>query len=1339
MRIARFLLPFFALLLGLPSYAETRTPYAEDFDSWSDLSDVSAYGWGVINYNSYVRFTAGVTGNAIDFYWNSSTKEILVTPALTGEVSFQVKTTSSYNNALKLYSCIKSESGTFTQGEEIVLDVVPVLSNSWTTVTIPAEKIPAGTYLGIYGNYVAIDNFTAASAEVVIPAIKRIEIAASSTVSTINCEKGNQYTLPVSVTIRNKGNVDLPQPEDDYTISLLYGQSGNTVIGEPVTIPESIAAGEEKTFTIDFPVDGNAYGGSSYYTYFRVRENALSNVSEYFYVQIKKYSVNYQVKEGTKTIPSGTDVDFGESMTAVSKTYTISNPVGYISGYTNGTGPVIITGVTLPEGFSTTLNVGDEIALGSTMDFDITMDATTPGNKSGVFGIQVDDVAEDFTLNLSGVVIDPNAGLSLISFETPDAGMVNNPLLFSATVKNRVDDMAGVTAELYINGALAQTSSPVDIANGASYTFTFNHVPHAAEDLTVRIKVVGTVGEPVETDERNVTIGAEVASNESEGIGNNNQRSQYVLIYGSYTNTVTDMIYTAAELGLTSGAKITGVTFKGYNSKANTARIVAWMELTDETATTTSVPETPASPNLHNGTYAVPVAGSYADPTAEILKFNMVDPIEYVEGKNIRIVVKSSEVAYISGFTPYFQVDNTVECSAAYEDNADPVALNVVKRRPVLYLSTIKEPTTISGMVKNALTNEGITGVTITLRADDADVVYVGESDAEGKYSIPVIQDTRTYTLSVADVEGYNKYADKENISFANGNVVDYDILLYPATALAIESYDIPAVGTKNHDYYVTVTVKNQLAEDYTNGYTVRLYVDGTVAASQDITETLAAHTADEVSLTYFLTAPGFISVYAELVSGSETCITDVVSVEVADENAGGEVVVGNANDEQISAPVHLWYKASQSETVYAQEKLGDIPAGSLISSISYKGRSAEDYTVNATMQVWMENTADADGSAEGRDVSQMTLVYDGVQNIEPSDSVILTFPLSQPFKYEGGNLRIVVKSVSSDECKTYFTADNSGANSYCRYDETEAGMTSSHYMPTNMAVVCVTYDNAVHMKGKVLNSSDETIEGAIITLTAGNVIYSAVSASDGTYDVTVFQSDKTYSLAATAEGYNEVTIEGVTFTDGSITKDIVFLSDRKFVVGEIATVCLPEYNDEEVAAAGTFYEFDRVEGYTAYFKETTTLTANTPYLFKAAVEVPFHDMADYDTSGGAGAVTRNDVTFQGTYERRHLVSDASTAYFEYDTTGKFVQADPVSDVAIGPFRAYLYTTVAGEVEEFVISLEGIVNDISTEVSSDSQLSTVYTIDGKLLGKDVDTGRLKGGVYIVNGRKTVIK
>ena len=218
--------------------------------------------------------------------------------------------------------------------------------------------------------------------------------------------------------------------------------------------------------------------------------------------------------------------------------------------------------------------------------------------------------------------------------------------------------------------------------------------------------------------------------------------------------------------------------------------------------------------------------------------------------------------------------------------------------------------------------------------------------------------------------------------------------------------------------------------------------------------------------------------------------------------------------------------------------------------------------------------------------------------------------------------------------------------------------------------------------------------------------------------------------------------------------------------------MCLP-FAYTKKTGDGSFYAFSGIEKvgseYIATMTEpgTSTLTANTPYLYKAATtgNANFSGTYAIPASIEAGETTSGDWKFKGTYstikwttEPTGIYGFSATDANDDITQGQFVKVG--SYVRIKPMRCYLVYKDRGEnyagapgmnraasagellpetIGVRLISANGEVTAIGTlytrtgEVSFDSE--AWYTLDGKRLNAKPNTK----GIYVNNGKKVVIK
>ncbi len=351
------------------------TSYIVDFDTSIATSSHDfkvAKGWGHIvgtnNYDGYGPYymsysynqTSGVGGTgtlsasrqyAGDSGGGSVCQDILITPAVNGTVTLDIKAyglASSTNNAFvevyainvdgslgELIKTIKTEIPGYNTGD----------NTSWDTYEL--ADLASEQKIGLRCQNVYIDNFTATSAN--IPAERTLTV---TKVANLNGETGYSGTtnfeqqpdgslkVQLQVTLSNTGDVNFNPGDDGYTLTLVRGTTEYP--DAAVAITEAIAAGEEKTIDVDFYVPYTS-GWANWY----VKENVSGTTSSsYRYAGAIAYEPEFVFrKAGSSSTSSINSAEaWGTITESTTKNYEIFN---------NGTAPLIVNSIAIPEGFTT--------------------------------------------------------------------------------------------------------------------------------------------------------------------------------------------------------------------------------------------------------------------------------------------------------------------------------------------------------------------------------------------------------------------------------------------------------------------------------------------------------------------------------------------------------------------------------------------------------------------------------------------------------------------------------------------------------------------------------------------------------------------------------------------------------------------------------------------------------------------------------------------------------------------------------------------------------------------------------------------------------------------------
>ena len=233
--------------------AEVVSPYSFDFsrlDTYSHSFAPSGWGHIVESYDDYeygntdyVEYTQKATGGIDDsacLYCGSQTigydyvtvYDLLVTPKVSGNVSIWVKKEKTSGN-IKFYTCSVSGSS-FNRVAEYSVTLPTLSTSEWVEVTLP--NVPEGTYLGIRGDYVYLDNFTAENAEIEAKRSLTLSSATAIESSAIANAEGNAF-VSFNVSVVNSGEVTFNPGDEGYSLSLRNNSTSTDYADCPITVP----------------------------------------------------------------------------------------------------------------------------------------------------------------------------------------------------------------------------------------------------------------------------------------------------------------------------------------------------------------------------------------------------------------------------------------------------------------------------------------------------------------------------------------------------------------------------------------------------------------------------------------------------------------------------------------------------------------------------------------------------------------------------------------------------------------------------------------------------------------------------------------------------------------------------------------------------------------------------------------------------------------------------------------------------------------------------------------------------------------------------------------------
>lgn len=194
--------------------------------------------------------------------------------------------------------------------------------------------------------------------------------------------------------------------------------------------------------------------------------------------------------------------------------------------------------------------------------------------------------------------------------------------------------------------------------------------------------------------------------------------------------------------------------------------------------------------------------------------------------------------------------------------------------------------------------------------------------------------------------------------------------------------------------------------------------------------------------------------------------------------------------------------------------------------------------------------------------------------------------------------------------------------------------------------------------------------------------------------------------------------------------------------VNNYFTMTIPfDYILPETDKAWTMSATSSESGLSVTFTEVaagSTLTKNTPYLYFSSVGgVTMLDPGEVIIDWAAQTVDETDASFVANYSRK--VTDGTENIYVLPGVVKetALQFQKAGEVSIRPFRAYLQAASApAKINVMIEDTDGIHAATAEQLEG---IFNIYSIDGKLVRQNGDKMGLNKGVYIINGKKVVVK
>ena len=270
-------------------------------------------------------------------------------------------------------------------------------------------NLEEGTRLGIHGHNVTFDDFSAATADVVLLEKLKLGYDLESSVPaftntgtsynpaySITLDATGSLQLTLAVELENQGETTITAGDADYTLTLSFGDTELGTVPVRTTLAPGQSASENYTFTI---TDASALSGRMSFT---LRENATGD-SDWQTITIVPYRPEFTLRSiettsGYNNISNGETLDFGSLNSAATENVYV---------YNTGTAPMTFT-MTVGDGFTATsespltLEAGEHLAVAIAPEVDTNFGPRAAGLQFAGEGIS------PFTLNLKANMLDPS-------------------------------------------------------------------------------------------------------------------------------------------------------------------------------------------------------------------------------------------------------------------------------------------------------------------------------------------------------------------------------------------------------------------------------------------------------------------------------------------------------------------------------------------------------------------------------------------------------------------------------------------------------------------------------------------------------------------------------------------------------------------------------------------------------------------------------------------------------------------------------------------------------------------------------------------------------------------
>lgn len=621
------------------------------------------------------------------------------------------------------------------------------------------------------------------------------------------------------------------------------------------------------------------------------------------------------------------------------------------------------------------------------------------------------------------------------------------------------------------------------------------------------------------------------------------------------------------------------------------------------------------------------------------------------------------------------------------------------------YAATITTPSTIASTVYFTLKNDNNTTSTDVVTRIDYMSLVAETYGITGATSATYLEGTSYAPGDITYADG----ADATISNIVNPSFETGAITQWTATTTSGDDTGVKSITQDNNKYATTGTDGSYLFNTWSSSSKASYQVQQTVSNLPCGFYTLSALTASDNGYKVEVYAGTSSANVAETAAG--TFVDGTTPLVYVTE--GGSIAIG--------AKSTTWFKADNFRLTYYNPSYVKNYTGTLTSLL----KTASDK--------WdTESNINKSNSQEHWDGTKTSTYFES----NSWSSTSWTSTRAQSVSLPAGTYLIKVAGrAASGVTASMSVAD--GTNTYTTYfpskGNTGLGITKTGEINFTAAAtgtdVFANSNNGYGWEWRFIPFTLTTAANVTIT-------FNATSSTQHTWysisnDYSLLTSDNILSLDETST--TEPTLTNVTGQH--------VLLNRSLSANHWNTICLPfAISSSDIATMfGTdtkVAEYASNDGTTLHFTTLSgNMKANVPYIIKPTGSTSlFYLKTDVENGTPEKSVSGSNQKFVGTYAKKKVPEGD---YFIGSGDNTFYKVGTGATVNIKAFRGYF--TYEATAKQMDINIDGEATSI-TKIDESVVPSDIYNLNGQLVrSKVLSTGGLTKGVYIVNGKKMVVR